>query len=128
MSPIEANGSSVTVTASWYAFTTQIDAAGVTCMSRAIVGSAILAIEVTSTDMATAMATVSIARHRCGGGSPSVTSGSLTWIERIASSVCLTPCRFVNKLARSTATRKCNGFAANARASSCRNGSMPTAT
>ena len=57
--------------------------AGVTPMSRAMVGSAMLAIEVTSTDMATAIATASIARHRWCGGRPSVTSGSCTRIGRI---------------------------------------------
>jgi len=64
---------------------TQIEAAGVASMSRAIVGNAMLAIEVTSTDMLTAMATASMARHRSRGASPSVTSMSLTRIWRIGS-------------------------------------------
>ena len=69
-------------------------------MSCAMVGSAMLAIEVTSTDMATAIATASMARHRCGGGSPSVTSISCSADGTHRVRVCLTLCRFVNKLAR----------------------------
>ena len=54
-------------------------------MSCAMVGSAMLAIEVTRTDMAMAMATASMARHRSRGGNPSVTSSSCTRMGRIAS-------------------------------------------
>src|SRR5579859_2430392 len=87
MSPIDENGSSVTVTASWYAFTTQIEAAGVACMSWAMVGSAMFASDVTSTDMATANDTASIARQRSGGGRPSAASMSLIRICRTTACV-----------------------------------------
>jgi acyl-CoA thioester hydrolase len=62
-----------------------------------MVGSAMLAIEVTKTDIATAIATANMARHRCGGGNPSATSNAGQRIGPIAG-VCLTPCHFVNKL------------------------------
>src|SRR5690348_3801768 len=53
-----------------------MESAGVAPRSCAMVGSAMLAIEVTSTDMATAIATASMARQRCVGGNPSVISSS----------------------------------------------------
>ena len=96
------------------------NAAGVACMSCAMVGSAMLAIEVTSTDMATAIATASMARHRWCGGSPSVTSISCTRIGRIASCV-LDP---VPLRQQAGGRWRCR----NSKAWSCPSGSMPTAT
>ena len=46
-----------------------------------------LAIEVTRTDMDTAIATATMARQRCCGGNPSVTSVSGTWIWGITACV-----------------------------------------
>src|SRR3954469_3185878 len=74
MSPSDAKGSRLTVTASWKAFTTQIEAEGEACSSCAIVGRAILAIAVLRTEMATAIAMVRMARRRAGCGSPSISS------------------------------------------------------
>src|SRR5271168_5396353 len=49
----------------------QIAVAGLADMSPAIVGSATLAIELSSTDIVIASMTVSIAHRRCGSGNPS---------------------------------------------------------
>jgi len=51
--------------------TTQIAFAGAARSSAAMVGSAILAIIPSSTDMARAISITNIARSRCRGGSPS---------------------------------------------------------
>src|SRR3954453_10736666 len=74
MSPSDAKGSRLTVTASWKALTTQIEAEGEVCSSCAIVGRAMLAIAVLRTEMATAIAIVRMARRRAGCGNPSVSS------------------------------------------------------
>src|ERR1700739_5131204 len=76
-------------------------------MSRAIVGSAILAMEDTSTDMLIAMATASMARQRSRDGSPSAAvctslfRPAASWVRIIrwgsASSLTVSP--LVNKLA-----------------------------
>src|ERR1700710_2730385 len=71
MSPSAASGSNVTVTANWYAFTTQIDSAGVAFSSRAIAGRAILAMATLNTEIAMAITTVSSAARRSRGGRPS---------------------------------------------------------
>ncbi len=55
-SPSAANGRIVAVTASWNALTTQIDSTGDAPRSRAIVGSAVLAICPSSTDIVVAIA------------------------------------------------------------------------
>ena len=69
-------------------------------MSCAMVGSAILAIEVTSTDMRNGDGDREHRAPPLGGGSPSATSISLHRVCGASSPVCLTTCRFVNKLCR----------------------------
>ena len=61
-SPSDASGSSVIVTASWYALTIQIEAASDACRSRAIVGSATLAMAPSSTASVMPSATQTIAQ------------------------------------------------------------------
>ena len=61
-SPNAASGSKDMVTASWYAFTTQIDAASVTCRSCAMVGRAMLAMALSSTAITSPSATASAAQ------------------------------------------------------------------
>jgi hypothetical protein len=55
---------------------TQTEAAGLACRSTAIVGSAVLAIAVSSVASATAVQTVPIAQTRRPGGRPSVTAAA----------------------------------------------------
>jgi hypothetical protein len=62
MSPSDASGSSETTIASWWALMTQIDWAGLAPTSRAIVGRAMLTIELSSTDTARPMTMVRIAQ------------------------------------------------------------------
>src|SRR5712671_3904203 len=50
---------------------TQIDWAGLAPISRAIVGKAIFAIALSSTDMTIPTTSVRIAQYRCGSGTPS---------------------------------------------------------
>src|SRR5215469_10252274 len=66
-------------------------------MSWAMVGRAMLAIEVTSTDMQTAMPTGSMARQRWSSGRPSASS-SVRLVCCIGNDVCLTVCQLVNNL------------------------------
>ena len=73
MSPSAASGSSETVTASWKALTIQVALSGATANWRAIVGSATLTMDPSSTAMVIAMARVENAMRRCGLARPSWT-------------------------------------------------------
>gem|GEM_PF-4598662 len=70
-SPIDDIGNSRTTTANPYAFTTHTTEEADTPISAAIVGSATLAIDASSTDKPMPTSRVIAAQYRCGVGSPS---------------------------------------------------------
>ncbi len=74
MSPRADSGSSETVTASWYALTTQIASPGVVRSSCVIEGRAIFAMMLAMTDAEMAIVIVSRAARRALFGRPSVSS------------------------------------------------------
>src|ERR1700677_3061553 len=71
ISPSEANGSSETTRASWYALTTQTESAGLAFRSAAMVGRAVLAMELSSDAMPMAITSVVKAGTRRGPRRPS---------------------------------------------------------
>ena len=84
--PNDDQVNSAAVSAIWKPLTIQIEAAGVMCISRPIVGSATFAIVPSSTAIVVAAASTIYARRRCGSGSPSASSGLETaFIIRVVS-------------------------------------------
>src|SRR5580693_5542636 len=91
-------------------------AAGVVAMSRAMVGSAMLAIALSSTAMETAIASVAMARRRAAGGRPS--ARSIRGAHQASSNAAhahLTLDTPTNKLANPANARSCDAPAANRR-------------